>query len=503
MEFTPVFEKINYDVIKGKIKEQIKAESKTDVRSDSVSSVLGVWCSPFVDDADVLEGKVGYNGRALFYVSYLDADGNVRKAECGNEFTGAIKDSVIANGDKAFLNVTVDRTETEVSGTFLSVTAYLTVSADVTSPVQVAALSGGENLVVDTFEIEQLKGLGARNGVYPIEEEFELSYPVAEVLSYSAGAVITAAQCGVGTIIVDGEVQLSLIVLQKSDKRDIIRENKTLPFRAEIDFEDAMPQMQALARVKEKSVKLDVSVDAESGRSTVAVSVKLKFQGQAFTAVNLSLAKDVFSVDNEIEIEREDFNCFKQCEQRTFSAPVKGRAAVDELPIGAGVFALSNERIEITEKSCSENALKITGVLSATAFLRDGEFKPFVKKLEIPFECAFDVALPCGCDIDVEVKAADGKAKIISATEIEVEALACFTVYPAEKRSFKVVKGVKAVGEKKRQDCAISVYIPTEGEDLWSLSKRLNVCPESLLESNRELCFPLTGNERIVIYRQK
>ena len=503
MEFAPVFEKINYDLDKGRIKEQIKAECKTDVRAETVGTVLGVWCSPFVDGGDLLDGKVGYSGRALFYISYLDLDGNVRKVECGNEFTGVIKDSGVESSDRAFLSANVDRVDADTSGAFLSVSAYLTVSADLTSPTHVSALTSGENLVVDAFEIEQIKGIGEKTAVYPLEEQFELAYPVAEVLNYTASAVITAAQCGVGSIIVDGEVLLSLIVLQKNDKRDIIKENKTLPFRAEIDFEEAMPQMQAQVMVKERSFKLDVSVDAETGKSTVNASVGLKFIGRAFKSENLTLAKDVFSVDNEIEIERAEFDCVKHCEQRTLTATVKGRAITDELPIGAGVLALSNEKVEITEQSCGENSVKFTGVLTATAFLRDGEFKPFVKKVEIPFECVFDTAISCGANIMVKVNATGGKAKIISATEIELEATLNFTVYPTEKCSYSVVKGLKTIGEKNRNQSAISVYIPTEGEDLWSLSKRLNVCPESLMESNRELCFPLKGDERIVIYRQK
>ena len=40
MEFTPVFEKINYDTAKGKIKEQIRAVSKTEVAVGAVSWIL-------------------------------------------------------------------------------------------------------------------------------------------------------------------------------------------------------------------------------------------------------------------------------------------------------------------------------------------------------------------------------------------------------------------------------------------------------------------------------
>ena len=36
-----------------------------------------------------------------------------------------------------------------------------------------------------------------------------------------------------------------------------------------------------------------------------------------------------------------------------------------------------------------------------------------------------------------------------------------------------------------------------------ALAKRLNVCPKSLVETNSDLQFPLTGKERIVVYRRK
>ena len=62
---------------------------------------------------------------------------------------------------------------------------------------------------------------------------------------------------------------------------------------------------------------------------------------------------------------------------------------------------------------------------------------------------------------------------------------------------------VESIGEKQINESAISVYIPMQGEGLWQLSKRLNIPPEKLLETNHDLQFPLSGDERIVIYRSK
>ena len=70
-------------------------------------------------------------------------------------------------------------------------------------------------------------------------------------------------------------------------------------------------------------------------------------------------------------------------------------------------------------------------------------------------------------------------------------------------QTLKYVKDVKITGEKVLCDSAISVYIAHENEGLFPLAKRLNVSPEQLVLLNPDLEFPLSGKERIVVYRRE
>ena len=72
-----------------------------------------------------------------------------------------------------------------------------------------------------------LKSYGLRESVVPVEEQFELPFVVEDVLGQRAEPIVTAVQCGVGTIIVDGEILLSAILLQNREKNDIIYMNST------------------------------------------------------------------------------------------------------------------------------------------------------------------------------------------------------------------------------------------------------------------------------------
>ena len=110
--------------------------------------------------------------------------------------------------------------------------------------------------------------------------------------------------------------------------------------------------------------------------------------------------------------------------------------------------------------------------------------------------------MPDGCFID-SIAVADTSNCNLTSNGIEFDLETTLTIYPTRQRRLETIKEVKCLSEKVQSNCAISVYIAYNGEDLWSLAKRLNVSPELLSQTNPDLNFPLDGSERIVIYRQK
>ena len=503
MAIEPIFEKINVVRPCEAIKNQIKIDCRTDVSTDSVEKVL--VCSAFavVSQSQAIGGEIRYGGKATFYLSYISSDGKIYKCECGSEFSGRLENSLISDGARVRVNAVVDKTEVSVEGIKLSVSAYLTVTAYPFERLEVCALSGGDNLIVDSKDVPIVKSFGVKEGLFPVEEEFELDYPIEEVLSHRAEAIITAVQCGVGSIIIDGEVLLTIIALQKNQKQDIMRENKVLPFRYELECEDAMPTMQATARAKEKAFKTDVSVDFENGKSNLLSSVTLQFEGEAFTKTTATIAADAFSTSEQVDLVYDHFPFYKACEQYLANFINSCPCEIEELPVGATLLAVGGEKAEILTTDKKDNALLVSGTVGAVGYFKDGENRVFTRKMEVPFEKKIDYAGDEKDTVEISLVASKATAKILTLTQVNLEAELIFTVYPCETSKVKYVKEIKCSGEKECCQSAISVFIAMEGEDLWSLSKRLNVCPETLVLTNKDLQFPLTGKERIVVYRQK
>ncbi len=497
------FETIRVNEKKGVAQGQIKAECRTDVPTEQVSKVLSVCAIPTVATGECQNGQIKYNGKVVFHIIYTDVNGNLTKCECGAEYAGAIPFEKEVEDSAVFVNVKAEKTESDISGARLAVTAYLTATAEIKGNETVKMFTGGEGFVIDRKELPYVKSYGVKKGVYPIEEEFDLNYSVAQVLSHKTRAKITAVQCGVGCIIVDGEVYLSALLLQNIEKSDIIREEKTFPFRMEIEYDEAMPAMTALARVGEKSFKTDITVDGDDNKSKVLMSVTLCFEGEAFTRETVTAATDVFSLTTQTQTERDCKELLIPQGMRICPKRVGGRANNTELSAGTRLMCVGGEEIEITSSKKDGDCLTVTGIASVTGYLKDTDGVISSVTWQTPFETQLDCALKDGDDYEITAFAEKPSARIISLTEADIEIDAVFSVTVYEKQCIGYVKGVTCGEQKSEQTCAISVYIPTAGEDLWSLAKRLNVCPDDLVSANKDLQFPLTGEERIVIYRQK
>ena len=500
----PIFEKYTAGVKRTNFSETVKAECKTNLLQEEIKQILSVYAWADVKECSSVKDSLKFTIKTAFYLCYIDNEGVVKKTETSCETVGTTAIAGLNEGERVRIEACVEKNEVDTSGLNLVLSAMLTVKVVRSERLEITALTGGRELFTNCKEVSVLKDFGTRECVYPMEEEFELNGEVAEVLSHRADAVITATQCGVGSIIVDGQVFLTVIALQKSQKCSIIKETRTLPFRMEIEHEDAMPTMNARAFVKEKSFKTEILVDGETGRSTVNASVSMIFTGTAFVLDSVSLVVDEFSDKRFTEHTSELVELCTPKDLKTVTDNLTCRAGVEEMPIGVSLLAIGNERLEVVEKTVLAKGVKITAELSCTGYFSNADGELFTKRLVVPIEKNFDNVFEEGCSVsELRLLLEKSSARIVSATEVEIDGELILSVYTEEHSSFTYINDLSVKGDRPQNPHAISVYIPSEGEELWSLAKRLNTCPEAVVATNPELTFPLTGKERIVVYRQK
>ncbi len=480
------------------LKEEVKVEVKTEIATDSIERILGVSAKVLGLSSKIIESSVVTEGKVNIQICYV-SDGEIKKTEC----VGELKSEKEITGE-SFKDVRTSaityKEDADFSGIKLTGSAVISLVHTLSAKKElVFGDYNGELSVLEETE-EFFKSHGKIKSVYPIEEEFEIDIPIREVLSQSANASITAVQCGVGSVIVDGEIYLYLTLLQNGEKRVIIKKEIKVPYRAELEYPESTPENVAFSLVSVRSFKTDISVDVEENKSSVTASVILDFVSDVFASMEIPVLKDAFSTEKEVHLEREDYCYYFPLPTRNVSETLKEKMPENNLPEGCEFICAFNEKAEIALVKKTADGVLLTGVLTFTA-LYTGEEKIYSVKSQIPFEKELLIG-DCECiKTDVSVCVKDLTVKTLD-DDKEVEACLIFTATSFKKVCGNYVKNVEFKGDKKIETSAISVYLARENETLFSLAKRLNLKPEIIKDTNKDLSFPLDKDERIVIYRK-
>ena len=498
----PLYQVLSVGSKKESFTEKFTVEKTTALKESEIQKILSLSIGVFLGDKSLDGNKIIYSGRVVYYVCYADESGALKKLETANEYSneysleidGICAYSVSVNGHKA---------DYYFNNGVLVLKAYLEAVGSITACQSVSAFSGGENVVTEKKQIEYFKSFGQKTANYPLEENFELAYQVKDVIAQNVDAVVTGVQCGIGSIIADGETNLRCLLLQNAEKSDIIKEERTIPFRVEIECEEAMPQMISTASVSVRSLKTEVSVDEGTGKSAVSVSVALAFVGEAFAVEQAEILNDAFSTTEELEVGKSSCCLYSPEKIAVCDAKVSGRTEIEELAVGTRVTATCDENFEAVNISSEDGRLNVEGALSMKVYLKDGDGNISCINAETPVSFTCDCPIPILGEYSVAICAKNSYARLISLSEMEIGSNISASIKTATRSEISFICKVEPVGEKKPCSFPISVYIARQGEELWSLSKRLGVHPENLIRVNKDLQFPLTGSERIVIYRQK
>ncbi|MBE5756935.1 MAG: hypothetical protein E7342_03950 [Clostridiales bacterium] len=480
-----------------KVEKKIETIIRTDIEASEIDKILELCPSLVLIKKEQMEKKIKYTARISYFVVYL-SNGEIKKVECASEFSGTIENEKDYN--LIDIELCLLKTSTDTYGGDLKILSNVSVTALFEEKKELPFLTDMQNLIVKKDALVKPKKIGCVEKPWVVEEEFDLNFSVKEVLLYTVDCAIKSVKCGIGSIILDGELFLSLSLLQKVENSDILKERKNIPFRVELECEDALPEMVARGKVTATGVKIEALVDETTGKSTIKADLNLNLFAEAFEIEEVSYIVDCFSKEKETEIKKEKIEIILPLELRENFLKINTKCSLEEeIPLGARIMSVAGEKISIVSFE-EEDGLTVNGVVSCTAFFKSQTVDAV--KIEAPFTVNLEKSKK------EKVYSINGAiesifVKALSLKEIEVNLTANFSIFLEECVEKVAVTDLTFGEDKKEKQSAISVYIAKEGEELFDMAKRLNSSMEDITKINDELSFPLKGDERIIIFRQE
>ena len=447
--------------------------------------------------AEISGGEIRYSGKAIFNaVCQMEKEPKI--FESGVEFS--FKCSSGVSGLNQMLNlasVTVCDVEvTKQNGVLLGV-ATVVFSGEVCYEEEFEQIAvNGVDLLTKKHYVEKCDRIAKVEKTFTVQDDFEVNGIVKTVICHTEKAYLSSSQCGIGSVIYDGEVELSIILKTSDELGGIIKETRHVPFRLESEISDVIPSLIAISNACVNGSAVKVYVDETKNKSSITVVTQISLSSTIYEAGVYNYCQDAYSTSNNLKTETS-----KKVVESIVEVNYKEQKIVGDLAYfdeNAGLICILNDKIEEISTSYKNGELLVKGVIKVDLLLNDNGLLKTQTSL-VPFETSFladcNAVKNVNCLIcNAVVERLDQKFTLSCTLKVSY---ACIN----QKTATVLVK-VEEGDKKVQNDSAISVYIASKGDELWDVCKALNVSEAVILSNNPDLTFPLEKEERILIYRE-
>lgn len=468
------------------LKSQTIAEIKF---SGEIYEVQAAYPVVNLISCEVSSGRATYSGRLICTIIYTDPDGGVCRVQKGAEFSHFCDDGALAPMQRANCALTVQRVNIKRDGSSWVVSAVVGAEIEVFAAAERGILTSiGDGIL--NKQMVKLYSATPFSGEGEVEDEFDCN--AEDILIPAAEVLVSDCNCLTGVIEVKGELCLSVLAMRDSKPVSLER---VIPYKVEIPQDNSIVTRKAFCRAEVKDLSVNVRVNEEKGKAEVELTASLAFFGEYMEDEEQTVIFDAFSPKCNLNLKFNE-ECGKVIKgYKNFSERVRGACATkSKLDYSCTFLAAALPKAEF-----SVNRTLVEGVAQATLiYEQNGELR--TSQVSLPFSVPVPEA-EYGKNVTVAV--CGFNLKQISEGECEAECVLKISVQECEPYSVKYVTEAEEGESLPPCDSAITVYIPACGDELWNVAKKLCVSPELIQKSNPDVKFPLTGSERICIYRCK
>lgn len=466
--------------------------SQVKINTEStVVKVLNTEAKTFIASTEAIGGTLTITGKTVVTALFLNNDGQILSTTGSVDFVQKQK----TTQDYANVFVTEKTFVEDVNYSSNEIVCSLgyqmffegLVSCEL--PVE----NGESDYVTKKSEFACGKLIASPEDTFVVAEEFEVSEKNLEILASSANVLVSETICTVDKLVVNGKVQLEILV--KNEELSVYTINKIFEFKQEIQAENAVPNLNAMARCKLKSVT--ITPEENNEKTMVVCAIEVFAKGYIFEDVGVSVIEDVFSLTKTLDttydyIETENFVSLSEITDTFLSqTDISMISDFDDL------ICVHSPNVQVESIDELEDKYVVSANISASALYKT---TVATENLKISAQSRFEIAKTEGLQTHVSAVVPEiSSCKVKAGKELEVVYKLTYSIELTKLSEAKVVKKVEEKSEKEFNDSGIRVYIAQSGQSLFDVAKILNVAPETI-ESQNEFDGGFEQGQKIYVY---
>lgn len=471
-----------------------------------IDKILSVCHTAQAENAEILNGVVNYSGIIDLCILYCTVDGEIGTINSSCPFSSKFEDACISVGDKINIKVDVEDYSIEsVTSSNIKINCTIMQSAMLILCREVGNVSAGdENICLKEDEILINALIGEAKEVFTVESEFSIKEPVKKVLIADCQVSVKSVESGVNFVSVGGEVVTRLLYLTEKDRFEstYITEN----FKEEVELEGVTRDSvsEAVAFIKKNAVKCEID-EAEKGVN-IKLTIPVEIKVVSYQEKNEVVIKDIYSIENELEVTTESFEMSKQYACDYFESKIDGTLTLEEdKPRVDKIMFVGGSNLTVTNSYLKNGEVCVEGVSKTNVvYLNDETNALHSVTIEVPFVVSDKANVPCeNAEVSICAVLYDVDVVVKKGREFYFDAKLKVNInYDCEEIG-AVISKVEPTGVHSEKDCAIELVFASAGQTAWDVAKSMKVREDTIMLQNPEIQFPLEQDENIIIYYQK
>lgn len=481
-----------------KLLTRIQSQSVVECRfpqSSDITEVIAVYPQVSAVSCEVSSGRVNYSGKLILTIVYCDEGGKLCRMQKGAEFSHFADDDCLAPAQNGVCTLACDKTTVRREGSSFVISAIISADICVYARTERTFINGADGAFVRTEKVN-FASVVTFTGESEVEDDFDAD-SVVDVLIPCAKAVVLSSVCGTGEIQTSGEIYLSLFAMRQQSP---ICLERIIPFKCTVPCDDASVGLMAATVAEITDLNVTANVNEDKGRCQINFVCNLSVSGWFADEHGEEVAVDAFSDTNDVNLTFAE-ECVPRCvDVKVYSERVTGLAATkSRLGYDCKFLAAALPQAECAyneQSGCVEGAVN-----TVLIYEQGGELKS--TDVNLPFAVALNGVAEQGQRVFRDVAVCGVSVRLKAEGEAEAEATLKISATVCEDSRIKYLTQIEEGEAAEVNDCAVSVFMPAAGDGLWDIAKKLKKSPSEVSACNSELAFPLTGKERIIVYRSK
>ncbi|MCH5164751.1 MAG: DUF3794 domain-containing protein, partial [Clostridiales bacterium] len=476
---------------------QVVAEAKlVPPHGEEITKILGVSAVADVTTTEVFTGEARIKGKVDFRVLYSGAGGE-RSLDYRAEFTDKITDDAIMGGHPCVIAKVLDTDIVSATDSEIKLAAVVETElfGQVSKRIKYL-VNGGDSIYSHESKINYTKVLCEVSGRTDVTAEASVNASKIECVESRVCIGKTIASSNM--VVIEGDVVSDVVYSNDSGMGHVLL---TTPLSFEVEADGCVSGATVCATAHLEGVKATI---VEGEENTILVNYDICANGFVMEERSLQSVLDVFSVRNELNktTEKIDFAVNKCCVY--FEDEADGNVTLEAgLPIVDNIITPLGSSVILSNVYATDGKVIIEGLVRTNVIYFSGESNSCNSvSVELPFSTSKPLDVKEGDIVFASGEVLGITTKIRRGNEIDVRANLRFCANVSEKTELCVITELSEGAEIVAPKGAISMHIASKKETLWDVSKVLCATPETVMEQNPELSFPLSGGERIVCFRK-